>query len=61
MVLLYNFRLSKVGKNQISNVYMPFLNRNAFDYIRLLLFDFFVGESSALKDLPTIAIFLMDA
>ena len=34
MVLLYNFRASKVGQNQIRNVYMPFLNRNALDYIR---------------------------
>jgi hypothetical protein len=33
MVLLYNFRASKVG-NQIRNVYMPFLNRNALVYIR---------------------------
>jgi len=34
MVLLYNFRASKVGQNQIRNVYMPFLNRNALVYIR---------------------------
>jgi len=34
MVLLYNFQASKVGQNQIHNVYMPFLNCNALDYIR---------------------------
>jgi hypothetical protein len=34
MVLLYNFRVSEVRQNQISNVYIPFINRNAFDYIR---------------------------
>jgi hypothetical protein len=34
MVLLYKFKVSKVGQNQTSNVYMPFLKRNAFDYIR---------------------------
>ena len=34
MVLLYNFQASKVGQNQIRNIYMPFLNRNALDYIR---------------------------
>jgi hypothetical protein len=34
MVLLYNFGAFKVGQNQIRNVYMPFLNQNALDYIR---------------------------
>jgi hypothetical protein len=34
MVLLYNFRASKVGQNQIQNIYLPFLNQNALNYIR---------------------------
>ena len=29
MVLLYNFRVAKVGQNQIQSVYMPFLSRDA--------------------------------
>jgi len=34
MVLLYNFQAFKVGQNQIHNVYMPYSNCNALDYIR---------------------------
>jgi hypothetical protein len=26
MVLLYNFRVAKVGQNQIQSLYMPFLS-----------------------------------
>ena len=32
IVLLYNFRASKVGQNQIASVYMPYLHRNANRY-----------------------------
>ena len=33
MVYLYNFRVAKVGQNLISNVYMPFLNLNANEFL----------------------------
>ena len=33
MVLLYNFRVAKVGQNQIQSVYMPFLTRDAQEMI----------------------------
>jgi hypothetical protein len=29
MVLLYNFRVAKIGQNQIQSVYMPFLSCDA--------------------------------
>ena len=32
IVLLYNFRASKVGQNQIASVYMPYLHRSANRY-----------------------------
>jgi hypothetical protein len=33
MVLLYNFRVAKVGQNQIQSVYMPFLSHDAQEMI----------------------------
>jgi hypothetical protein len=33
MVHLYNYRVAKVGQNQIMNVYMPHLNVDANDYL----------------------------
>lgn len=35
MVLLYNFRVSKVGQNQIRSVYMPQLDQNVTNIIQV--------------------------
>jgi hypothetical protein len=35
MVYLYNYRVAKVGQNQIRNVYMPYLNNDVNQYLGL--------------------------